>query len=298
MLKHSRELVYNRQQRHGRRRIYAPRIKWSKWLYTGGAEDEAMPAPARKANRENGDTIEDDEDDADSSNSKKVLMSKKSKKDGQRDIETGGQDGEPAKKRAAKPRSRNSKSSNTTTEMSRILRLRGRAADVLEWIQDSEDILYAAKLAVALFLVLWPAFIASWNTWFSLNRGCKFGTTLPCYRLSLTIHAVWAGLQLVLVTEVSMGTSFMTFFLRAIGTTLGCLWGYVALEARNGNRIVCAVMIFIGLFPSSYVQLGTIYPKAGMVSIVSMCIVALSTQLQTVPGKAHSQPFLPFAKAS
>lgn len=77
----------------------------------------------------------------------------------------------------------------------------------------------------------------------------------------------------------------MTFLLRGVGTTLGCLWGYAALEARNGNRIVCAVMICIGLFPCVYVQLGTQYPKAGMVCIVSICVVALSAELETVPGK-------------
>lgn len=77
----------------------------------------------------------------------------------------------------------------------------------------------------------------------------------------------------------------MTFVLRAIGTTLGCLWGYIAVEARGGNRIVCAVIILFGLFPCAYVQLGTKYPKAGMVAIVSICVVALSFELQTVPGK-------------
>ena len=96
---------------------------------------------------------------------------------------------------------------------------------------------------------------------------------------------VWAALQLVLITEVSIGNSVMVFFLRAIGTTLGCLWGYAALEARNGNRIVCAAIVCIGLFPCVYVQLGTKYPKAGMVCIVSICVVSLAYELQTVPGK-------------
>lgn len=79
----------------------------------------------------------------------------------------------------------------------------------------------------------------------------------------------------------------MTFFLRAIGTTLGCLWGWAAWETRHGNEIVCAVMICIGLIPATYVQLGTKYPKAGMVGIVSMCVVALATELEAVPGRSH-----------
>ncbi|KAL8876520.1 MAG: hypothetical protein Q9198_005305 [Flavoplaca austrocitrina] len=96
--------------------------------------------------------------------------------------------------------------------------------------------------------------------------------------------AVWAALQLIFITEVSIGSSVMVFILRGIGTTLGCLWGWAALEARNGNRIVIAAMVCIGLIPSTYVQLGSKYPKAGMVSIVSICVLALSVVLQTVPG--------------
>lgn len=100
---------------------------------------------------------------------------------------------------------------------------------------------------------------------------------------------MWAALQLVLITEVAIGNSVKTFILRGIGTTLGCLWGWAAYEARNGNRIVCAAMMCIGLFPAAYVQLGTKYPKAGMVGIVSMCVVALSTELQTVPGTVRKK---------
>lgn len=99
---------------------------------------------------------------------------------------------------------------------------------------------------------------------------------------------MWAALQLVLITEVSIGNSIMTFIIRGIGTTLGCVWGWAAWEAGSGNPIVCAAMICIGVIPSAYVQLGTKYPKAGMVSIISMCVVALSTELKTVPGKLYT----------
>jgi hypothetical protein len=74
------------------------------------------------------------------------------------------------------------------------------------------------------------------------------------------------------------------FILRSIGTTLGCVWGYAAYSAGHGNRVVCGVMLSIGVIPSTYVQLGTPYMKAGMVIIISMAVVALSTELQTVPG--------------
>ena len=272
MLKHSRVLVERRQHRKGRRRVYAPRIKWSKWLYTGGEEDEALPDSGRKGNRKGAsDKDVDDEDDLESLNSKKSLLAY------QGDLENNSVPRtikEDAKKEAKQPKNK-SRGQEVERQRSPLsLRLRGQAADVLEWIQRSEDLLYAMKLSFAVYLVLWPAFVASWNAWYSLNRG------------------LWAGLQLILITEVSIGTSVWTFVLRGIGTTLGCIWGWAAFEARGGNRIVCAAMILVALFPCAYVQLGTKYPKAGMVCIVSICVVALSSELATVPGRSDRQRVL------
>ena len=236
MLKSSRELVERRQRRNGRRRVYAPRIKWSNWLYTGGEEDEALPNSGRKRNRQGtSDEREGDEDEVESLSSKKSLLAH----DG--DLEKNAvipEVKEEAENREKKVRVRKFE----RPETSYSLRLRGQVADVLEWMQHSDDLLYAMKLGVAVFLVLWPAFVAHWNTWYSLNRG------------------LWAALQLVLITEVSIGTSVWTFILRGVGTTIGCIWGWAAVEARGGNPIVCAAMIFLALFPCAYVQLGTQYP--------------------------------------
>jgi high-affinity K+ transport system ATPase subunit B len=77
----------------------------------------------------------------------------------------------------------------------------------------------------------------------------------------------------------------MSFFIRSIGTTLGSLWGWAAFEARGGDPVVCVAMLFIGLLPAVYVQLGSQHAKAGMVAMISMSVVALSTELQTVPGQ-------------
>ncbi|KAI9808428.1 MAG: hypothetical protein M1827_007247 [Pycnora praestabilis] len=267
MLQHSRFLVGQRQERHGRRRLYAPRINWKKWLFSGGDEDEALPASGRTSVRRG--TAEDEEEDNEtsSSSSQQAMLNNLTS----RGIGNGrARNGRATTK---KPNAGKSSMSGDATQtepehMSTFLRMRGRLADMLEWVQSSEDMRYAFKLTVAVFLVTWPAFKANWNTWYSLNRG------------------LWAALQLVLISEVSLGTSVMTFMLRAFGTTVGCIWGWAAYEARDGNQIVCAAMIFIGIIPSSYIQLGTKYPKAGIVLIVSMCVVALATELKTVPGTA------------
>ena len=260
MLKHSRVLVEKRQARHERHRLYAPRINWRKWLVSGGEEDMmALPESGRKDMRTGTKNEEAGDDSA--TTSKLSLLSNK-------DIETGATlepsspQPAPQSKEAAKRKTKRSE------PVSVVQRLRIWLADAVEFLMGSDDIAYAIKLTVAVFIVTWPAFLQHWNTWYSLNRG------------------VWAALQLVLITEVALGTSVMTFMLRAVGTTVGCIWGYAAYEARNGNTVVCVVILVIGIIPSTYIQLGTSYVKAGMVSIISMCIVALATEDHTVAGSA------------
>ncbi|CCD46394.1 hypothetical protein BofuT4_P119440.1 [Botrytis cinerea T4] len=257
MLRHSRVLVERRQERHDRKRIYLPQINWRKWLQSGGEADMlALPDSARKDAR-TGKKKDNDEGDAASIDSGETLLAKK-------DVESA----TPKKE----PPTPSSKATDKTVKRkkkgTRMFRLRNGLADVIEYLVGSDDISYAFKLTVAVFLVTWPAFLVQWNTWYSLNRG------------------LWAALQLVLITEVAIGTSVMTFMLRAVGTTIGCVWGYAAFQARGGNRIVAVVMIVIGIIPSTYIQLGSKYIKAGMVTIISMSIVVLATEDHTVPGSA------------
>ncbi|RFU30578.1 hypothetical protein B7463_g5800, partial [Scytalidium lignicola] len=260
MLKHSRVLAEKRQAHHGRRRIYLPKIKWRKWLMSGGEEDMlALPGTARKDAR-TGQRREDDDDDDDGSPSNETTNLV-----GARDVESNLQGSPtvnpPSKKHIVQEATGDKKPSF-------VSQLRNGLADFAEYLVGSEDVRYALKLTIAVFLVTWPAFLHQWNAWYSLNRG------------------LWAALQLVLITEVAIGTSIMTFSLRAVGTTLGCVWGYAAYEARNGNKVVCVVMLVIGIIPSAYIHLGTKYVKGGIVLIVSMAIVALATEDQTVPGTA------------
>ncbi|KAN0104840.1 Protein of unknown function (DUF2422) domain containing protein [Hyaloscypha variabilis] len=259
MLNQSRLLVEKRQARHGRRRLYAPQINWQKWLASGGEEDSlALPEQGRKDARTG--KRDDSQDEVDSINSKEVLLQKK-------DVESAppkeSESQSPPPAQCADPEPRKKAAKGTF-----VHRLRNGLADTIEYVLGSDDVLYAIKLTIAVFLVTWPAFLHQWNTWYSLNRG------------------LWAALQLVLITEVAIGTSVMTFTLRAVGTTIGCVWGYAAYQAHHGNRVVCVVILVIGIIPSTYIQLGSKYVKAGMVSIISMSIVALATVDKTVAGTA------------
>ena len=176
MLKNARDLVEKRQNRRGRRRLYAPRIKWASWLLTGGDQDEALPVSGRKANRRGESTAADMETaEADFPDSKNDRFTYCKKEDEENPSQyqskvASEQSSAPAgsfKKAAEGPRSQRRKSSF-------ILRCRGQLADTLEWFQESDDFIYASKLTVAVVLVSWPAWIPSWNLWYSLNRGRKY----------------------------------------------------------------------------------------------------------------------------
>jgi len=84
--------------------------------------------------------------------------------------------------------------------------------------------------------------------------------------------------------ENAVGSTVWMIFLRAAGTVLGSIFGYVAYESGHGNNIAMGAIIWILLIPAYYVQLGTRYQKAAMIFTVSMCVVSISTHLQTVPG--------------
>lgn len=270
MLECSRGLVDQCQKRKSRRRFHAPQIKWRKWLYSGGEEDQPMAEMGhlQSAIHEEaaGNTKEASED---------------SQSDAKRDTANGRPTRNDLEFAAANLAERNpsshhdgvahqdSKTRNAPVQRtSAFEKLRERLADTLEWIQNSNDLAYAFKLCVASFLTVWPAFVAQWNTWYSVNRG------------------LWAALQLVLITEPTFGSAINTFILRAAGTTAGCLWGWAAFGAGNGNRYVCAVMIGVGTIPAAYVLICTKYLKAGIVTIVSITVVALATEIDTVAGSA------------
>ncbi|ORY62904.1 uncharacterized protein BCR38DRAFT_458185 [Pseudomassariella vexata] len=250
MLKCCRVLVETRQARHERRRIYLPRISWRKWLTTGGEQDgHTLPEDARKEARAGHGLREertraDDDDDA----SEERLVRQYTYEECGKSL--------PEKGRI--PRRKGPPKSDGGT----ILWLRGLAADAVEFFADSDDLAFALKMTIAGFLVTWPAFVPSLNAWYGSARGS------------------WASLQLIIVFEVSVGTSFQGFFLRAFGVITGCVWGFLAYLIGGGNRIVAVVILFLGIIPSSYVHLGTKYVKTGIISIVSMSVVALASILQ------------------
>lgn len=175
MLKNSRGLVEKKQQRRGRRRLYAPRIKWASWLLTGGDQDEALPVSGRKANRRGMSTAADMETaEADASDSKDNLIAERHGQDEEKASQHQKMEREKKLCSPAAPAKLTNKSPGLQPlRLSLALQCRGRLADAMEWVQESDDFLYALKLTVAVILVSWPAWIPSWTVWYSLNRGCE-----------------------------------------------------------------------------------------------------------------------------
>ncbi|KAF4979098.1 hypothetical protein FZEAL_4634 [Fusarium zealandicum] len=258
MMRHVRKVVEERQARNDRSSIWFPKhTNIRQWLTTGGEIDGlVLPETARKEVRR-GKELPGSKahGQAHHKNKEEQLAQPKAKDEG-KGIRFA-VDREPAEPETKARESREEKGVDSKPD-SRILKIRGKAADALEWMQDSDDLSYALKLALAIFFVGWPAFVASWNDWYSSVRG------------------IWAPLQLILVFEVAIGTSFFIFFIRLIGVIFGCLVGYLSYEIGRGSRVAMVFILILGIVPSFYIQLGTKYVKAGMVSTVTMVVVALA----------------------
>ncbi|KND92922.1 putative membrane protein [Tolypocladium ophioglossoides CBS 100239] len=259
MLRHARYLVDKRQRRHDRSRLWMPQYtSIRQWLSTGGESDAmALPKKATKATR----TGKDGRAVAASTQNEGLPSSSEQLSKQAADEESSiGQNRNGERQESEKPvepRRRPRRKSNATNT-GWLARTRAKAADIIEWAQDSDDLDYALKLAIAVFIVTWPAFVASWNAWYSDVRG------------------VWAPMQLILVFEVAIGTSLFMFAVRLFGVVFGCVVGYLANEIGRGNGIAVVVILLFGVVPSVYIQVATKYVKAGMISIVSMAVVALA----------------------
>ncbi|SCV56305.1 related to Lactobacillus putative histidine protein kinase SppK [Fusarium fujikuroi] len=264
MLRHVRQTVEQRQARNDRATIWFPKhVDIRQWLISGGESDGfVLPEAARKEVRRGKSTT----------GHKSKIKTNQSNKDTKtqppkgKDEEKGIRFAEPVlqtreDRNAEQPQE---KGQSQPQKRSKILKIRGMAADALEWTQDSEHIKYAFKLTIAILLLSWPAFVESQAGWYSSYRG------------------IWAPMQLFLVFEVAIGTSFHVFFIRLCGVVAGSAFGFASALVGSKSLIAMVFFLIIGIMPSFYVQLGTRYVKAGMISTVTMVVVALCKLLAII----------------
>ena len=254
MLRHARTLVEMRTNSGSRLRIWLPQKgNIRKWLTTGGeADGMVLSENTRQATRQGNESISAEDNANDSSEqlgekeSPNGCNSKKSHPENPVTQKAAAHAGVPRK----------------TSPM--IAKLRQGAADAIEWLQSSDEVDYSLKLAIAVFLVTWPAFVHSWSAWY------------------IQVKGVWAPMQLILVFEMAIGTSLFVFAVRLFGVVFGCVVGYLSVEIGRGNHVAAVVILLFGIVPSVYVQIATQYVKAGMISIVSMAVVALGMLLAVI----------------
>ncbi len=257
MLRHSRNLMDKRRTRSGRRRFHFPQISWKKWLTTGGESDaRALPETARKAARTGRGLQEDHKKHANKSENNDNAESSQSYTDEETGY-TNTKREHPAWPQKGEKIENTRRKGPRKSETNTVLWLRGLAADAVEAIADSDNLAFALKMSIAAWLLTWVAFVPGWNAWYGSIRGS------------------WASLQLIIVFEVSVGTSFQGFFVRVFGVIFGCVVGFLAYLIGHGNHVVAVVVLALGLIPSFYVQLGTQYVKTGIISAVSMSVVGL-----------------------
>ena len=169
MLQETRCLVVKFNSQHGRRRLYAPGIRWGKWLFTGNQDEEGLPSSGRKAARK-GQPISTAKDAVEYRDEKLLVKGTKSLYDEEkathrpsflhnthsgdkvhnaRNIAIGS-------KNVCEKSSHDLPSSNKKRSYRRILVLFN---NFLNWVHDSEDVAYAFKVTLAVFLVLSPAIL-------------------------------------------------------------------------------------------------------------------------------------------
>lgn len=254
MLRHSRALVEKRQARAARFRLWLPHhASVISWLLSGGPRDGmAQPEAAWKSIlHENGTKAAPAADEPDSVSGNERVGRAPGDEEA---LPKSRRDEERANRSVHEPAPKESTAQRLKSWTSLVRRT---LVDGFEAILASSNLAYALKFAVAMLLVCWPGFVTSWSGWYASVRG------------------MWAPLQLILVFEVAIGASIFSIVVRLVGVVFGCVVAYVSYEIARGYRAVMIVVLVVGIVPSVYLQIATQYVKGGMISIVSIAVVAL-----------------------
>lgn len=150
MLKHSRQLVEKVLERNGRRRLYAPKINWRKWLLSGGEDDvQSLPSNARKGLRTAKQSAKKDKTDGATSKFEQVEKARKGRDEPSMTTR------QPAKSANMDGMLESPLSNADSTEKAgkkgfTTPWFRNKLADLIENVYGSEDVSYAFKLTIGM----------------------------------------------------------------------------------------------------------------------------------------------------
>ncbi|KAI8096222.1 uncharacterized protein BX664DRAFT_323411 [Halteromyces radiatus] len=147
------------------------------------------------------------------------------------------------------------------------LRLRYSLWKALQYTKRYE-FKFSLKMAVAVLVLCMPAFFPSSSAWYQSVRG------------------QWSGMTVIAIMNPTSGGTLQASFWRIVGTLVGALMGWAALEAGGGSPYVLAVFAVLLAIPFYYLHLGSTYNKVGTVVLIAYMVVALSRYAYPVPGES------------
>ncbi|CAO3607852.1 unnamed protein product [Cunninghamella blakesleeana] len=139
------------------------------------------------------------------------------------------------------------------------IRFRYKVWKVLQ-LTKNYDFKFSLKMAVAVLVLSLPAFFPSSASWYQGVRG------------------QWSVMTVMAIMNPTSGGTLSASGWRIVGTLVGALVGWAALEAggNSPSPYVLAVFAVLLAIPFYYIHLASTYNKVGTVVLIAYVVVALS----------------------
>ncbi|KAG1470593.1 hypothetical protein G6F56_002589 [Rhizopus delemar] len=130
---------------------------------------------------------------------------------------------------------------------------------------------FALKMAVAVTVLSVPAFVPSSVDWYYSTRG------------------QWAPMTVIAIMNPTSGGTLVASFWRIVGTVVGAMVGWAALQAGGGSPYLLGIFAALLALPSFYIHLGSTYNKVGIVCLTTYEVVALSRYVTPPPNETVAE---------
>ncbi|KAI8876515.1 hypothetical protein K501DRAFT_231909 [Backusella circina FSU 941] len=130
---------------------------------------------------------------------------------------------------------------------------------------------FALKMALAVAILCLPAFLPASQSWYTGVRG------------------QWAALTVIAIMNPTSGGTVQASFWRIVGTIIGAMVGWAALEAGGGSPYLLALFAVLLAIPFFYIHLASTYNKVGIVTLVTYMVIALSRYANPVAGETIAE---------
>ncbi|KAI9281806.1 Fusaric acid resistance protein-like-domain-containing protein [Sporodiniella umbellata] len=151
-----------------------------------------------------------------------------------------------------------------------VLRVRHGIWETLQFFSKYE-FKFALKMAVAVTVLCIPAYVPSSVEWYYNTRG------------------QWAPMTVIAIMNPTSGGTLVASFWRIVGTVVGAMVGWGALQAGGGSPYLLGIFAVLLAIPSFYIHLGSTYNKVGIVCLTTYEVVALSRYVTPPPNETVAE---------